>query len=272
MIDLRGSRFTDIMPENLASQLETQAFAYALGRQIEKLCTYADGVHIYAAVASIPEKILDILAVELQTPAYRDSFTIEVKRALIEGTLTFYAHLGTPAACNRIIEIIFGAGYIEEWYTYDGDPHHFRACVGTSGGEITPEELEEFRRVLESVKRLSSWMDDVITLSIFNPDTVFFIGQMGRGYMTTPLPEIKKVYPLDDTVCIGGAFETVAITILPEVQKVYSLDTTVCISGAFEAVAITDLPEIEKDYKLGAAAHVGGIFGTVTTTAIQAAE
>ena len=46
MINLRGSRFTDIMPENLASQLETQAFAYALGRQIEKLCAYADGVHI----------------------------------------------------------------------------------------------------------------------------------------------------------------------------------------------------------------------------------
>ena len=59
------------MPENLASQLETQAFAYALGRQIEKLCAYADGVHIYAAVASMPEKILDVLAVELRTPAYK---------------------------------------------------------------------------------------------------------------------------------------------------------------------------------------------------------
>ena len=53
MIDLRGSRFTDIMPENLASQLETQAFAYALGRQVEKLCINADRVRIYAAVDDI---------------------------------------------------------------------------------------------------------------------------------------------------------------------------------------------------------------------------
>lgn len=35
MIKLSGSRFTDIMPENLASQVETKAFAYAVGRQIE---------------------------------------------------------------------------------------------------------------------------------------------------------------------------------------------------------------------------------------------
>lgn len=42
MIKLSGSRFTDIMPENLASQAEVQAIAYAVGRQVEKLCAYSD--------------------------------------------------------------------------------------------------------------------------------------------------------------------------------------------------------------------------------------
>lgn len=79
MIKLQDSLFTAITPENLASQLETQAFAYALGRQIGKLCTYAEGVHIYAAVDAMPERILDILAVELRTPAYRDSFPLRSK-------------------------------------------------------------------------------------------------------------------------------------------------------------------------------------------------
>ena len=37
MIKLSGSRFTDIMPENLAEQTEIQALAYAVGRQVEKL-------------------------------------------------------------------------------------------------------------------------------------------------------------------------------------------------------------------------------------------
>lgn len=55
MIKLSGSRFTDIMPENLASQVETQAFAYAVGRQIEKLCAYSDAARTYAAIATMPE-------------------------------------------------------------------------------------------------------------------------------------------------------------------------------------------------------------------------
>ena len=140
MIELQGSRFTDIMPENLASQLETQAFAYALGRQIEKLCAYADGVHIYAAVASIPEKILDVLTVELRTPAYNQKFSIEVKRALIEGTLTFYARMGTPAACNQIIEIIFGSGYIEyefvERYCADVAERKYQENLRAKGPDV----------------------------------------------------------------------------------------------------------------------------------------
>ena len=41
MIKLSGSRFTDIMPENLAEQPEIQALAYAVGRQVEKLLAYA---------------------------------------------------------------------------------------------------------------------------------------------------------------------------------------------------------------------------------------
>ena len=70
MIKLSGSRFTDIMPDNLASQVETQAFAYAVGRQIEKLCAYSDAARTYAAIATMPEWLLDYMAVELRTPSY----------------------------------------------------------------------------------------------------------------------------------------------------------------------------------------------------------
>ena len=52
MIKLSGSRFTDIMPENLASQAEVQAIAYAVGRQVEKLCAYSDAARTYAAIAT----------------------------------------------------------------------------------------------------------------------------------------------------------------------------------------------------------------------------
>lgn len=215
MISFRGSRFTDILPENLATQPETQAFAYAVGRQMEKLCSYADGIRIYAALAVLPENVLDVLAVELRTPAYNQQFSIEVKRALIEGTLTFYARMGTPSACNKIIETIFSTGYIEEWYSYGGSPHHFRAYVGEDGGPIGPGDLEEFRRILGSVKRLSSWLDDIIAIASFKPEVLAFTGRMGRGYMSTPLQEAPKDYDLDAVAHSGGAFSTITATTIP---------------------------------------------------------
>lgn len=125
MIKLSGSRFTDIMPENLAEQPEIQALAYAVGRQVEKLLAYADGARTYAAIYAVPEKVLDLLAVELRTPSYDENFSIKVKRTLIAESLLFYAQMGTPAAVNRIIETIFQAGHISEWWEYGGKPYHF---------------------------------------------------------------------------------------------------------------------------------------------------
>lgn len=214
MIKLSGSRFTDIMPENLASQVETKAFAYAVGRQIEKLCAYSDAARTYAAIATMPEWLLDYMAVELRTPSYDENYSLKTKRALIQGSLLFYTQMGTSAAVNRIIETIFETGYIEEWYEYDGDPHHFRAYVG-DGGEVGPGELEEFRRVLSSVKRLSSWLDDIITITAMDPDMVTFTGTMGKGYTSTPLPEAAVDYHLEDMIRAGGTFGTITQTAIP---------------------------------------------------------
>lgn len=214
MIKLSGSRFTDIMPDNLASQVETKAFAYAVGRQIEKLCAYSDAARTYAAIATMPEWLLDYMAVELRTPSYDENYSLKTKRALIQGSLLFYTQMGTPAAVNRIIETIFETGYIEEWYEYDGDPHHFRAYVG-DGGEVGPGELEEFRRVLSSVKRLSSWLDDIITITAMDPDMVTFTGTMGKGYTSTPLPEAAVDYHLEDMIRAGGTFGTITQTAIP---------------------------------------------------------
>lgn len=214
MIKLSGSRFTDIMPDNLASQAETKAFAYAVGRQIEKLCAYSDAARTYAAIATMPEWLLDYMAVELRTPSYDENYSLKTKRALIQGSLLFYTQMGTPAAVNRIIETIFETGYIEEWYEYDGEPHHFRAYVG-DGGEVGPGELEEFRRVLSSVKRLSSWLDDIITITTMDPDMVTFTGTMGKGYTSTPLPEAAVDYHLEDAIRAGGTFGTITQTAIP---------------------------------------------------------
>lgn len=141
MIKLSGSRFTDIMPENLAEQTEIQALAYAVGRQVEKLLAYADGARTYAAIYAVPEKVLDLLAVELRTPSYDENFSIKVKRTLIAESLLFYAQMGTPAAVNRIIENHFPGrsyqrvvGIRREALSLQGIHHEPGHYVGRRGG------------------------------------------------------------------------------------------------------------------------------------------
>ncbi len=247
MIDLRGSRFTDIMPENMASQPETQAFAYALGRQIEKLCAYADGIHIYAAVDSMPEKILDVLAVELRTPAYNQKFSIEVKRALVEGTLTFYTHMGTPAACNQIIETIFGNGFIKEWFDYDGEPHHFRAYVWNSG-QVNQESLTEFRRVLKCVKRLSSWLDSIITVTELETEPIQVKTGLGPCISRTELPDRDPIYD-DTTVQISARAQgCISIVQPPEREAEFRGKSAAAARGYLKSsLTVTALPEIRRE-------------------------
>ena len=173
MIKLSGSRFTDIMPENLAGQVEVQATAYAVGRQIKKLCAYSDAARTYAAIATMPEYLLDYMAVELRTPSYDENYSIKTKRALIQGSLLFYTQMGTPAAVNRIIETIFENGHIEEWFEYGGKPHHFK--IRTGNAAINQNDIEEFRRVLASIKRLSSWLDE-IRRELATPAAEIYVG------------------------------------------------------------------------------------------------
>lgn len=229
MINLRGSRFTDIMPQNLASQLETQAFAYAVGRQVEKLTKCAERVRIYAVVDAIPEHILDVLAVELRTPAYNQSFSIEVKRALVKGTLSFYARMGTPAACDYIIDTISEGGSIEEWFDYGGKPHHFRVHVTRDRSVVSLEEFEEFIRTISFVKRLSSWLDEIVITIHFPPSSLHIGGGVGaQVQMGVPLE--SDVYSFQDTLHVGGYFASETLLPVPE-DTIQSPATTILRTG-----------------------------------------
>ncbi len=173
MINLSDSKITDLLPSAVAEAKQIKALAYAVSQQIQTICTYADNARIYAEMATVPEAVLDYLAVELRTPAYDESYSLAIKRTLVMETLTFYMKMGTPSAVNKIIETIFETGYISEWWEYGGDPYHFKAI--TTNPAITADDVDEFERVLSSVKRLSAHLDEII-LDLSVPTAVTYQG------------------------------------------------------------------------------------------------
>lgn len=160
MIDLKDSLMTDILPGHLETA-EVKALAYAVGRQIRQLCSYADKSRTYAALASAPDTVLDALAAELRTPAYDETLPVETKRELVASTLTFYTHLGTPAALEQLISILFAKGRVAEWYNYNGSEYHFKVQIDIAADAVDDAKQARVQAWVNQYKNQRSILDTI---------------------------------------------------------------------------------------------------------------
>lgn len=160
MIDLKDSLMTDILPGHLETA-EVKALAYAVGQQIRQLCSYADKSRTYAALASAPDTVLDALAAELRTPAYDETLPVETKRELVASTLTFYTHLGTPAALEQLISILFAKGSVAEWYDYNGSEYHFKVQIDIAADDVDDAKQAQVQAWVNQYKNQRSILDTI---------------------------------------------------------------------------------------------------------------
>lgn len=265
MIDLRSGRITDILPDNLSSQLEVQAFGYALHRQIEKLLDMAEKVSFLTAIDRAPDEILDYLAIELRTPCYKMEYPTETKRALILSTLPYYMKMGTTYMVNSIIQTIFGSGHIIEFFEAGLEPHHF--AVSIKGAEATSRPTTEFREVLEEVKRKSQWLD-YVELEFDTMESTLRVGGCMGSSMTTPVAEQPDNIRFEGTERLGGPVGTITATPVTEQPDNIRFKDTGRIGGLPGTISATPITEQPDEYKFRRPARMGGRLGTVTSTAI----
>ena len=246
MINIHDGQITDLLSNSLRHNPETIAIAYAVLQEKRRILALAERTRLMAAVDSLEERILDYLAVELRTPAYEDSLPLETKRTLIKGTLPYYASLGTPAAVDWVIKAVFGNGGIDEWFNYGGEPHHFQVNIPIAG-MITPKMMEELRRMIASVKRLTSWLDSIITYLELD-GKVYITPFLGKPMPITTLPEIEPVFPgnlFHLTPVLGDGPQS---TTLPTLEPVFA---TAAIFGrasaALQSVTETALPALKEN-------------------------
>lgn len=159
MINLCDARVTDVLPPIVAEDLQVQAFAYAVQQQVRQLTDLRAGLVIWCSGGNLPEAMCDTLAVELRTPQYDAALPLSTRRELIRNTLTYYALAGTKGAVKKITADIFGSADVIEWFDYEGEPGYFKVTTDNPG--VTEENVDEFRRTAEAVKRLSAHLEKV---------------------------------------------------------------------------------------------------------------
>ena len=121
---------------------------------------------IRTQLGTLPEEILDLIAVEKNIFWYDPNADADIKRNIIKNCNKVFRTLGTNYAIEQVIADYFGDGQIEEWYEYDGQPYHFR--VLTTNTKVTGELADQFHKAVEAVKRKSTRLHEVLVMMSAN--------------------------------------------------------------------------------------------------------
>lgn len=162
---LKEARITDGLPRILREQPWVKALSMAVGMMHEKTMDYIAGSQIYTAIDSVPEQVLDALAVSWKIEWYDTAYDIEQKRRIVKTALNIRRTMGTVGAVRSQADAIYPGSTIEEWFEYGGEPGMFRLKVNVA----TVEEKEkliimsaaEIERRLAASKRFSSHLEEV---------------------------------------------------------------------------------------------------------------
>lgn len=151
--------FIQLMPAFMKEDEAVQGLSEGVNRVTEEL---ADKIKLFSTwnqIDNMTDAELDMLAEELHISWYDKAAVIEVKRGLIKNSDMVHSKMGTNWAVQNVIETYFGSGQIEDWFDYEGEPHHFR--VITENQSITAGASDKFLSVLEKVKRKSAFLDGI---------------------------------------------------------------------------------------------------------------
>lgn len=181
MIKIRDANITQILPRWMTDTPEVQALGYAIMKQNNRALDYLERSMVYAGVDNLPEKILDVLAVELRAPYYDNDFDIEKKKKIVKDALYIQSKAGTPEAVSTMIQNVFGGGVMEEWFEYGGEPYHFK--IDTQA--ILDEEINaKFTKLIRKVKNVRSKLDQIIITR--DTELKMYVAPVQRMYAVDP--------------------------------------------------------------------------------------
>lgn len=158
-MNINDMDFIQLMPAFMKEDEAVQGLSEGVNRVTEELAAKIRLFSTWNQIDFMTGAELDMLAEELHISWYDKTAAIDVKRELIKNSDMVHSKMGTNWAVQNVIETYFGSGEIQDWYDYEGEPHHFK--VITSNQSITAGAAEKFLSVLDKVKRKSAFLDGI---------------------------------------------------------------------------------------------------------------
>lgn len=158
---LYDAQITDGLPRILADQEWVRALSKALSTVHQKTMEFAVHSQIYTAIDTVPEIVLDALAVNLKIDWYRTGCSIEEKRRIVKTAIDVRRRMGTAYAVRMQADAIYQGTAVEEWFQYNGTPGCFRVSVNTGEKGLTLEDLDQIAQGIENCKNVRSHLDRI---------------------------------------------------------------------------------------------------------------
>lgn len=156
MINYDKGELMDLLPAGLKYDPDVRALSYALKQGKDKLLQYCERIKLLSNIDALPEELLDLIALELNSHYYDQMLSLEQKRSIVKATLGWYMQAGTVAAVEEMMQIIFGNGGTVEWYDFadgSGKPGTFDIFTDAT---LTPDLMERMMTILKRVKKASA--------------------------------------------------------------------------------------------------------------------
>lgn len=162
MIDLKDIEPIKLMPQVFRKDAKIQAASYAFRETARELLKKIDTVTVYARVDTLPEQIVDLLAVEFRAQYYDTSLPVEEKRKAVKKALLWHCRAGTVSAVRELTDLVWrsDSAQVQEWFDYGAAPYLFRVLLRTDM-RIDEDKIDAFLAALWKVKNTRSHLEAI---------------------------------------------------------------------------------------------------------------
>ena len=107
MIKIGDTGLLEGLPPSIAEQHWVKVIDAVYRERLKKELKVIERIHVYTAIDSLPEDLLDVLAVQFKVDWYRDDYPVETKRRVIKTAMEVRRYCGTEWAVKQAISAIY---------------------------------------------------------------------------------------------------------------------------------------------------------------------
>lgn len=167
MSDIQDTKLSQILPENIAKDSNVKAAAEALDSKLQAVSKEVDIPLIYFRLNELSSEQLDHIAYAWDASVWRESWTIEIKRNVLNNVIREKRKRGTLGAVKAAIETIGSVTDVKEWWQENpkGVPHTFKitARINHYPGVLDSELQEDLFALIDDAKPARSHYEFILS-------------------------------------------------------------------------------------------------------------